>query len=399
MLILAAIGFGIGIALVVRFMNDAFKALQERRLIENTPTVKAKGVFIGTVELRGTAALSANDSPLIASISGTPCVYLRNELEKSNGAEWKLVHFSAKRLRFWELRDETGFIRVVSKDAELQPRLLGERYLSPVQRVREYGVPLGSKLYVFGKAQISDDATVPEIVADATRRLWVSVEDETRVLKKKKDEARFFDGRACWTGGVLGASFVCSTATIYENAFGYAALIGAFLGMFFYSSVYVVCLGVSVANSLIDLNAKLRQAKSNADVELTRRADLFLAQVSAAQASVGSERAVEALATLRLQAEIERPTVSFDGGARPWAPTLAALTETTPELTTNQAFAYLQKSVGDAEERIALARGYYNAVAKLYETRRLSLPTAIIAFLLRLREARFFKTEFGNPLR
>ncbi|MBQ8362868.1 MAG: hypothetical protein IJX36_02935, partial [Thermoguttaceae bacterium] len=76
----------VGFALIVRFLTKSFKALQEQRLVENTPTVKAKSVFIGTVELRGTATLE-NARPLTASISGRPCVYVRNELEKSNGVE------------------------------------------------------------------------------------------------------------------------------------------------------------------------------------------------------------------------------------------------------------------------------------------------------------------------
>ena len=55
--------------------------------------------------------------------------------------------------------------------------------------------------------------------------------------------------------------------------------------------------------------------------------------------------------------------------------------------------AYLQKSVADAEERVTASRAYYNAVAKLYETRRRAWPTSILAFLLRFEEARFFKTS------
>lgn len=382
----------VGFALTVRFLTKTFKTLREQRLIENTPTVKAKSVFIGTVELRGTATLE-NARPLTASISGLPCVYVRNELEKSNGVEWKTVSRPAKRLAYWYLRDETGSVRVVTRDAEIRPRFLGERYLTPVQRVREYGIPLGSEVYVFGKARIQADAVAPEIAADATQFLLISTDDAESVVEEKAEETTTHSMAGMLGSLILGASVVFLTIpSLAANSFLLGVFCGASLGISFYCLAFKAVFAVSVANSLSDLSWRVCQAKSNADIELTRRSDLFLALTSAAQGWTRQERAVEeALATLRLQAEIERPTVSFDGGARPWTPTLRELVEDAPELEANKAFAYLQKNVADAEERVAASRSYYNAVAKLYEARRRAW--AILAFLLRFEEARFFKTS------
>lgn len=382
----------VGFALAVRFLAKSFKTLRVQRLIENTPTVKAKSVFIGTVELRGTATLE-NARPLTASISGLPCVYVRNELEKSNGVEWKTVARPAKRLAYWRLRDETGSVRVVTRGAEIRPRLLGERYLTPVQRVREYGIPLGSEVYVFGKARIQAAAVAPEIAADATQFLLISTADAESVVEEKTEKTTTCSMIGLFGCVILGASVVFLTAPSFaERSFFGAVFCGATLGISLYCFAFKTAFAVSVANSLSDLRRRVCQAKSNADIELTRRSDLFLALTSAAQGWTRQDRAVEeALATLRLQAELERPTVSFDGGARPWTPTLRELVEETPELAENEAFAYLQKSVADAEERIAASRAYYNAVAKLYEARRRAWSS--LAFLLRFEEARFFKTS------
>ncbi len=382
----------VGFALAVRFLAKSFKTLRVQRLIENTPTVKAKSVFIGTVELRGTATLE-NARPLTASISGLPCVYVRNELEKSNGVEWKTVSRPAKRLAYWRLRDETGSVRVVTRDAEIRPRFLGERYLTPVQRVREYGIPLGSEVYVFGKARIQADAVAPEIAADATQFLLISTADAESVVEEKAEETTTHGMIGMLGSIILGASVVFLTIpSLAANSFLLGVFCGASLGISCYCLAFKTVFAVSVANSLSDLSRRVCQAKSNADIELTRRSDLFLTLTSAAQGWTRQERAVEeALATLRLQAEIERPTVSFDGGARPWTPTLRELVEDAPELMANEAFAYLQKSVADAEERVAASRAYYNAVAKLYEARRRAWAT--LAFLLRFEEARFFKTS------
>lgn len=378
----------VGFALAVRFLAKSFKTLRVQRLIENTPTVKAKSVFIGTVELRGTATLE-NARPLTASISGLPCVYVRNELEKSNGVEWKTVARPAKRLAYWRLRDETGSVRVVTRGAEIRPRLLGERYLTPVQRVREYGIPLGSEVYVFGKARIQADAVAPEIAADATQFLLISTADAECVVEEKAEETTTRSMLGLLGCEILSVSVVFLIA---PSSFLLGVLGGAALGISLYCFAFETAFAVSVANSLSDLRRRVCQAKSNADIELTRRSDLFLALTSAAQGWTRQDRAVEeALATLRLQAELERPTVSFDGGARPWTSTLRELVEETPELAENEAFAYLQKSVADAEERIAASRAYYNAVAKLYEARRRAWSS--LAFLLRFEEARFFKTS------
>lgn len=379
-------------ALAVCFLTKTFKTLREQRLIENTPTVKAKSVFIGTVELRGTATLE-NVRPLIASISGLPCVYVRNELEKSNGGEWKTVARPAKRLAYWHLRDETGSVRVVTRGAEIRPRLLGERYLTPVQRVREYGIPLGCEVYVFGKARIQADAVAPEIAADATQFLLISTADEERVVEEKAEETTARRAIGLLGCVILGVSVVFLIASpLVEDSFVRAGFRGAMLGALLYYSAFKIGFVISVANSLSDLSRRVCQAKSNADIELTRRSDLFLALTSAAQGWTRQERKLEeTLASLRLQAEIERPTVSFDGGARPWTPTLREFVEDAPELASNEAFAYLQKSVADAEERVAASRAYYNAVAKLYEARRRAWAT--LAFLLRFEEARFFKTS------
>jgi len=49
--------------------------------------------------------------------------------------------------------------------------------------------------------------------------------------------------------------------------------------------------------------------------------------------------------------------------------TAAAIAERYPELKANASFAALQKSLIETEQRIALARGYFNDIATHYNTR------------------------------
>ena len=62
----------IGVLLGLLSLVAAFRAGRRRRLVENLPTFKTTGVFIGLVELKGTAESAA---PLTSYLSGQPCVH------------------------------------------------------------------------------------------------------------------------------------------------------------------------------------------------------------------------------------------------------------------------------------------------------------------------------------
>jgi hypothetical protein len=60
---------------------------------------------------------------------------------------------------------------------------------------------------------------------------------------------------------------------------------------------------------------------------------------------------------------------------------LMAIQERYPELTAQASFANLQKNLVDTEQRIALARGYFNEIATFYNTRLEVVPDRFIAAL------------------
>lgn len=72
---------------------------------------------------------------------------------------------------------------------------------------------------------------------------------------------------------------------------------------------------------------------------------------------------------------------------------MLALDEKCPQITAEPTFAKLRQGVVDAEDRIALAREYYNNIAENYETRGRSFPHSLVAALWRLAEAKFFKAD------
>ena len=66
-----AIIIAAGALLALLCLWAALRAGRKRRLIDNIPTIKTTGVFIGLVELKGSIE---SERPLVSYIAQTPCV-------------------------------------------------------------------------------------------------------------------------------------------------------------------------------------------------------------------------------------------------------------------------------------------------------------------------------------
>jgi hypothetical protein len=86
------------------------------------------------------------------------------------------------------------------------------------------------------------------------------------------------------------------------------------------------------------------------------------------------------LADLRSQLEATPPGVEGPD-YRSCGTLLMAIQERYPELKAQESFANLQKNLIDTEQRIALARGYFNEIATFYNTRLEVVPDRFIAAL------------------
>jgi len=61
----------IGAVIALACLFAAFRFLRKKRLVDDMPTSKTLGVFIGLAELKGTAE---SDKPLTSYLAGMPCV-------------------------------------------------------------------------------------------------------------------------------------------------------------------------------------------------------------------------------------------------------------------------------------------------------------------------------------
>jgi len=395
----------------------AFRAGRRRRLVENLPTSKTTGVFIGLVELQGTAESS---QPLTSYLAEHPCVCYQWQVEEHwsrtvtetytdkdgkthtrtrHESGWTTVADGGETAAFY-VQDDCGAVVVRPEGAALELTELFDETCGPGdplyygkgpagavsnsdyrRRFREHGIPLHAAIYVVGQARERQDAVAPEICQDSHAPMFLI---STRSEEQVRSGAKW--GQWGWTflGLVLAAGSVvlCDVilgAVLTARAGAYA---GAVLG---YLAAGTLAWIWMVFNSLVDLRQRVRQAWSLVDIQLKRRHDLIPNLVGIVRGCRDYERELQSeLAALRTQLQATAP-----GAAGPdysaVKPAVLAITERYPELKTNTAFAALQKNLVDTEQRIGLARGYFNDIATHYNTRLEIVPERFVARLAAMK--------------
>src|SRR5438477_7605812 len=127
-----------GGALALVCLWFALRSGKRKRLVDNLPTSKTTGVFIGLVELKGTAESA---QPLVSYLAGQPCVQYQWRVEEhwsrtvietytdSDGktqtrtrheSGWKTVADGGEMTPFY-LQDDRGLILVRPEGAKIEP--------------------------------------------------------------------------------------------------------------------------------------------------------------------------------------------------------------------------------------------------------------------------------------
>ncbi|MEY2408686.1 MAG: hypothetical protein QOF48_1356, partial [Verrucomicrobiota bacterium] len=160
--------------------------------------------------------------------------------------------------------------------------------------------------------------------------------------------------------------------------------------------VYVVAAGVYLLaaavgwtwlafNGLVELRQRVRQAWAQVEVQLKRRHDLIPNLVEVVKSYTDHEKQTHTeLAALRTQLQATAPGVQGPD-FRALTGSVIALAERYPELRADTAFAQLQRQLTDTEQRIALARGYFNDIATHFNTRLETVPEKFVARVARMQ--------------
>ncbi len=407
-------GLGAGLLLVWASMY----CNRRRRLMENIPTSKTTGVFIGFVELKGEVEC---ETPIQSYLAECTCVHYKYSIEErwsktetytdSEGktktrtkSGWKTVASDTRHTPFY-LQDDEGVIRVLPEGAKAEgtrvfsqtvrrgaPLYYGKGPQRSVmhsdhrRRFVEHAVSLHEAIYLMGQSRVREDIVAPEIAKDKSAPMFlISTRSEEQITKSLKIWA--------WVWAILGMAIAIG-ATIFGaseagvSAGGYAAMAGGIQLL-----VWILGWCWMVYNSFGDLRQRVNQGWSNVDVQLKRRHDLIPNLVAAVEGIKSHEQDVQTtVALLRSQQTVTKPGQTGED-PHGCAGKIIALAESYPELTANDSFLRLQKALVDTEQRIALARTYYNEIVAHYNTRLLLVPEKFVTKLLGFGKEEFIQAE------
>ncbi len=157
---------------------------------------------------------------------------------------------------------------------------------------------------------------------------------------------------------------------------------------------------VALYNGLVSARQLANNAWSQIDVQLKRRYDLIPNLVEAVKGYMSHEketleRVIEARQMamdaqgIKQQAAAENALTSALGG-------LFAVAEAYPDLKANQNMLQLQGELTSTEERIAMAREYYNDRVTTYNTKLETFPSNLIANTFSFRPKDLFEIEIAE---
>ena len=389
------------------------RGLRRRRLLADTPTSKVLGVFIGMTELKGTA--EATD-PLTSFLAQQSNVHYAWRVEESwsrtvtetytdkdgntktrtrRESGWTSVANGGESIPFY-LQDDTGAILVRPEGAQLDtsaffsetvgrsnPLYYGKgpahavAHSDGLRRFVEEGIPLHAPLYLMGRAQERTDVVAPEIAASPEADIFL-------ISTRSEEKVQASMGRWAWLWGVLGLLIACLPLfmVVAEKAQKFPEALLPWVGLppAVFALAWIVGWVWMVFNSIVGLRQRVRRGH-----DLIPRLSAVLSGLSSHEQAVQT-----AVAQLRTQSTATAPGHK---GADPMglAGCLRAVVEKYPELTAQEGFSDLHTELVQTEQRIALARAYYNDIATEFATRLEVIPDRWVAALVGMKPEPLFQ--------
>ncbi len=150
-------------------------------------------------------------------------------------------------------------------------------------------------------------------------------------------------------------------------------------------------------NSLVVLRERIKEALSQIDVQLKRRADLIPNLVETVKGYAKHEKeAFEKVTAARanmLKAETPVQKAEADNMMGKALKSIFAVAEDYPDLKASVNFLNLQEELTDTENKISYSRQFYNSNVLAYNSSIKTFPAALIASRFGFKEVEFFETE------
>lgn len=171
-------------------------------------------------------------------------------------------------------------------------------------------------------------------------------------------------------------------------------------------SVLLVVLGIVILlavylvgqyNGLVTEEEGVKQSWSNVETNYQRRADLIPNLVETVKGYAEHEsETFENIARLRAGYDEADTPEEYQALDQELALAINVAVEAYPELKANENFLRLQDELAGTENRIAIARQDYNAVATPYNTKIRRFPTSIVAGLMGFERHELFEAAPGS---
>ena len=159
--------------------------------------------------------------------------------------------------------------------------------------------------------------------------------------------------------------------------------------------ILIICF--SIYNSLIRVKNKVKNARSQIDVQLKKRYDLVPNLIQTVKGYMKHEKTVlEDITKMRSKAidtkDISSEMKINDKMSKAISGILNVAVENYPDLKASKNFLMLQEELSGIENKIAYSRQYYNDAVMDYNNRIEMFPTNVFANLLNFKEEKFLET-------
>ena len=190
-------------------------------------------------------------------------------------------------------------------------------------------------------------------------------------------------------------------------------VLGIVLGIVILLVLIVGGVAISTYNGLVTKQQNVNAKWSQVENQMQRRADLIPNIVATVKGVAGLEERVftkiaearsQLLSTMqnpnsttadKIAADSKLDQTLRDGGLLGTGGRFLAITESYPQLKSNESFLKLQDELAGTENRLATARYDYTQAAQDYNTTRSRFPTVLVAGLMGFKEQPYFKAEEG----
>jgi LemA protein len=161
--------------------------------------------------------------------------------------------------------------------------------------------------------------------------------------------------------------------------------------------IVAILLVVFIFNNIVSLRARVDNAWSQIDVQLTKRYELVPNLVETVKGYAKHEkevfenvsRARSMWASAGTVGEKAKADKSFAGALK----SLIAVAESYPQLRANENFKLLQEQLDGIESKVAYARQFYNDSVLEYNTKIAQMPELFFANMLGFLPKEYFKAE------